>query len=87
LEILKQSKVFDNNSENVVFNFFVVKFGGKSHDIIVGTDHNNDISGLTGGHVIQDSDRTDKIILARMKIPHSLAEVTNTTIARLWMVL
>ena len=84
---MKQSKVFDNNSEKVVFNFIVVKFGGKSHDIIEGTDHNNDISGLAGGHVIQDSDGTDKIILARMKIPHSLAEVMNTTIARLWMVL
>lgn len=84
---MKQSKVFDNNSEKVVFNFLVVKFGGKSHDIIEGTDHNNDISGLAGGHVIQDSDGTDKIILARMKIPHSVAEVTNTPIARLWMVL
>ena len=84
---MKQSKVFDNNNEKVVFNFFVAKLGDKSHDIIEGTDHNNDISGLAGGHVIQDSDRTDKIILARMKIPHSVAEVTNTPIARLWMVL
>ena len=84
---MKKSKVFDNNSEKVVFNFLVVTFGGKSHDIIEGTDHNNDISGLAGGHVIQDSDGTDKIILARMKIPHSVAEVTNTPIARLWMVL
>ena len=57
---MKQSKVFDNNNEKVVFNFFVVKLGDKSHDIIEGTDHNNDISGLAGGHVIQDSDGTDK---------------------------
>ena len=66
---MKQRKVFDNNNEKVVFNFFVVKFGSKSHDIIEGIDHNNDISSLAGGDVIQDSDVTDKIILARMKIP------------------
>ena len=71
----------------MVFNFPVVKFGGKSHDIIEGIDRNNDIPGLAEGHVIQDSDGTDRIILARMKIRYSVAEVTNTPIARLWMVL
>ena len=84
---MKQSKVFDNNNGEVGLNFFAVKLCGKPPDIIEGTDRNDDIFGLAGGDVIQDSDGTDKIIPARMKILCKVVEVTNSPMARLWMVL